>query len=401
MKRYPSNLPWTAEQIRAAVEILKECKTVSEACIEIAQKVGRTTTPDNLRTVLKGRGFASPNLMLKVDPLSAMQRADQATAEERLRKENKDLIDQLRDAHARQTVLDRLNKPLKIQSIKRREKGSGKREGTAVILASDWHVEEHVPRRADTAGNYYDLKVAAARAERFFTGVKWLIEHNRPVFGIRDAVLWLGGDLINGYLREENLEENELAPVQAINWIQARLISGIDFLLAEAGLEQLVIVCSHGNHGRTTAKPRRSTGAQNSFEWLLYQWLASHYAAEPRVKFVTDESNHQYIKVYDFDLHFHHGDEVKYQGGIGGIAVPLLKAVAGWNAVKPCDFHHIGHWHQLTDLGNVTVNGSLIGYNAYAMSVRARPEPPQQAFYILDSKRGKTAQFPIWVAEGS
>ncbi len=39
-------------------------------------------------------------------------------------------------------------------------------------------------------------------------------------------------------------------------------------------------------------------------------------------------------------LHFHHGDEVKYQGGIGGIAVPLLKAVAGWDAVKRCDYHH-------------------------------------------------------------
>jgi hypothetical protein len=59
----------------------------------------------------------------------------------------------------------------------------------------------------------------------------------------------------------------------------------------------------------------------------------------------------------------------------------------------------MGHWHQLVDYGDVTVNGSLIGYNAYAMSVRAKPEPPQQAFYVLDSKRGKSCRAPIWVTE--
>lgn len=403
MRLYPSNMPWTPEQIKLAIGIVKESKTMSEACLEIAKRVGRVTTPNNLRKLFIQKGFASPGSMLKTDPMDIVERAEQVSSEERLRKENTHLVERLRDAEARQSVLDRLNKSMDVRSIRKRPKtaNSEKREGTAVILASDWHVEEHVPRRADTAGNYYDLEVADKRVTRFFGGVKWLIEHNRPVFGIRDAVLWLGGDLINGYLREENLEENELAPVQAIKWIQARLVTGIDFLLAEAGLEQLVVVCSHGNHGRTTEKRRISTGAQNSFEWLLYQWLASHYEKDKRIKFVTDESNHQYIQVYDFNLHFTHGDEVKYQGGIGGMAVPLLKAVAGWDMVKRCDYHHIGHWHQLRDFGNVTVNGSLIGFNAYAMSVRAAPEPPQQAFYILDSKRGKTAQFPVWVSEGA
>jgi hypothetical protein len=43
------------------------------------------------------------------------------------------------------------------------------------------------------------------------------------------------------------------------------------------------------------------------------------------------------------------------------------------------------------------VNGSVVGYNGYAMAIKATPEPPQQAFYILDSKRGKTCKSPIWV----
>lgn len=385
--------PWDKKDIAAAVAICKQSRSLDEACKRVSESI-RPVTGNRLRDVFKSRGLASPSETFLADPV---ERREKVEEESRLKREHKELVERLREAEERQHVLDRLDKPVKVIAIKRRERGISKREGCAVILASDWHIEEHVPRRADTAGNYYDLKVADKRVNRFFVGIRDLIDMNRPTFGLRDIVLWLGGDLITGYLRNENREENELSPVEAITWLKVKLSAGIDLLLADDKIEMITIPCSHGNHGRTTEKRQISTGAQNSFEWLLYQWLADRYANEKRIKFITDQSNHQYVDVYDFNLHFHHGDEVKYQGGIGGIAVPLMKAVAGWDQVKRCHYHHMGHWHQLRDFGNVTVNGSLIGYNAYAMSVRASPEPPQQAFYILDSKRGKTAQFPIWV----
>lgn len=385
--------PWDKKEIVAAVAICKQSRSFDEACARIGESI-RRLTPDRLRAVFKSHGLASPQEMFVIDPIERRERVEE---ESRLKREHKELVERLREAEERQHVLDRLDKPVKVVAIKRRERGGAKREGCAVILASDWHIEEHVPRRSDTAGNYYDLKVADKRVNRFFVGIRDLIDMNRPTFGLRDIVLWLGGDLITGYLRNENREENELSPVEAITWLKVKVSAGIDLLLADSQIESITIPCSHGNHGRTTEKRQISTGAQNSFEWLLYQWLADRYAGEKRIKFITDQSNHQYVDVYDFNLHFHHGDEVKYQGGIGGIAVPLMKAVSGWDQVKRCHYHHMGHWHQLRDFGNVTVNGSLIGYNAYAMSVRASPEPPQQSFYILDSKRGKTAQFPIWV----
>jgi hypothetical protein len=319
--------------------------------------------------------------------------------ESRLRREHTELVERLRDAEARQEVLDRLGKPGVVPVIKRREKTSGLREGTAVALASDWHVEEHVPLRSDTLGNHYDLTVAEHRMHRYFDGLRWLIEAERTKWKIRDLILWLGGDIINGYLREENLEENQLSPVKTIHFVQAHLRAGIEHLLKDLELEMITIPCSHGNHGRTTFKKRVATGAQNSFEWLLYQWLADTFKDEKRVRFATDESNHQYAQAYDFDLHFHHGDSIKYQGGIGGISVPLMKAVYSWDSARKSHYHHIGHWHQYLDMGSVTVNGSLIGYNAYAMEIRAPFEPPQQAFYVLDSKRGKTAKHPIWVGD--
>jgi hypothetical protein len=394
------NRPWTAAEIKQALAICTTSRNRYEACRLIQERIGRSISADNLTRLFISRGLPSPQSLLRSDPVERVDPIERVVAKEAdsaLKREHKHLVERLREAEARQVVLDSLNRPVEILKISRREKTSGLREGTAVILASDWHVEEHVPLRSDTWGNYYDLEVADRRVRRFFDGAAWLINTQRQVFALRDVLLWLGGDLITGYLRNENREENQLSPTQAIAWLKARLVLGIDSFLADKKTERLVIVCSHGNHGRTTEKRQISTGAHNSYEWLLYQWLADHYRDNKRVSVVTDSANHQYVQVYDFNLHFHHGDEVKYQGGIGGIAVPLMKAVAGWNAVRHCHYHHMGHWHQYSDFGSVTVNGSLIGYNAYAMSVRAKPEAPQQAFYVLDSKRGKTAMHPIWV----
>jgi hypothetical protein len=63
------------------------------------------------------------------------------------------------------------------------------------------------------------------------------------------------------------------------------------------------------------------------------------------------------------------------------------------------DWSHYGHYHQLFDGGHWILNGSGIGYNAFARSIKAAPEPAQQWFYVLDSKRGRTARSPIWLED--
>ena len=87
-------------------------------------------------------------------------------------------------------------------------------------------------------------------------------------------------------------------------------------------------------------------------------------------------------------------------GGIGGLSVPLLKAVTRWDLAVRADYHHIGHFHTYSDFGRVLVNGSLIGYGPFSQWIGASPEPPQQLTYMLDSKRGKCQVTPIWVGEG-
>lgn len=281
--------------------------------------------------------------------------------------------------------------------VRRYELRSGLREATAVALLSDAHTDEFVRKGETPYPNVYNPEIAERSLGRFFEGVRWLIDLYRPKFQIRNAVVWLGGDLYTGHIHAENKENTARPPIKSILWLRPRLKAGIDSLLEDGQIEHVYVPCSYGNHGRDTLKPYRALGAAHSYEWLMYQWLASQYEGHPRVHFLADESAHQYHRVYDFDCHYHHGDETNYQGGVGGITIPINKAVAQWDLAAKCHFHNFGHWHQYLDTGRVAMNGSVIGYSAYSMSIKATPEPSQQSFYLIDSKRGKTARHPVWV----
>lgn len=310
------------------------------------------------------------------------------------------LADEVRELRARQRFLDQLSSAKPMPYITPRERSSI-REMTPVALASDWHVEETVDAEAVAGRNSYDLGVASERADRFFQGIAWHIEHQRGSkrIAINDLVLWLGGDLMTGYIHEELLESNQLSPTETILWLLPRLEGGIRGLLKRLDLASIVVPCSYGNHGRTTQRKRVSTGYANSYEWLMYHNLAARLQDEKRVRFEITASEHQYVRVYDQVLHFHHGDSLNYQGGVGGIGIPLLKAVPQWDRTMQADVHCIGHFHQLRDYGRAVVNGSLIGFNPFAQHIRAEFEPPQQALFYIDSKRGKVMNTSLWVAE--
>lgn len=322
----------------------------------------------------------------------------------RLKASQAELLRELQTADERLGVVAELAestrplRPLLTAPIKGHGKGS-RRTATAVADASDWHVEERVDPATIDGLNDYSPTVSRRRAGRFFEGVEWLIR-SETRFQIADLLLRLGGDLITGYIHEELLEGNFLSPTEAVLFAQELLSDGIRFLLkSELGLN-LNVVCDFGNHGRTTIKPRVATAAKNSFEWLLYHMLAAEFRAEPRVQFVIAEGHHQVSKIGNFRLHTTHGDKIKANGGIGGIDVPINRAIAQWHQTMPADCTMIGHFHRYQPGERVHTNGSLIGYAPFSRDiVRAPYAPPVQSFFLIDSLRGKTQCAPIWVED--
>lgn len=313
-----------------------------------------------------------------------------------VRKENRSLLRQLHEAENRALVAEALRasaKPTKPIRTKR-PVNLHKRVATPVFLCSDWHVEETVQPETVNGLNEYTLDVAARRIARLGDGMLWMIDHHRKSFEIREALVWLGGDMMTGYIHQELLEGNALSPVQVSLWLQDQ----IGALLAKVAsiVDSVTVVCSHGNHGRTTPKLQIATSAANSYEWLMYHQLRRTHRD---YQFHIADGDFTYLKVHGVDIRFTHGDAAKYGGGIGGITVPLYKAVARWNTHRHADVTCAGHFHQLHDLPNLVVNGSLIGTSPYGMRVGSY-EVPAQASFLVDSKRGKCMSTTLWVSEG-
>ncbi len=325
--------------------------------------------------------------------------------EHRLRAEVRELKAQLKstvadlsDAQAMLDLKREVDAAPKPAPIAPREKGPAKkREACALVLASDWHIEEEVLPEKVTHRNRYNLEISAQRMTRFFEATRWALDNNRHAFILRDLVMWLGGDLITNYLHDDNKESNLLSPVEAINYAHVNIAEGIRYLLKDPELERIVIPCNDGNHGRLTSKPRAATRRENSIEWLLYVGLAREFKDEPRVQFQIFEGDHVYLDVYERTIRFTHGDSVNYQGGVGGITIPINKAIARWQSVRRADLTCMGHFHQLTSLRDLIINGSLIGYNTFAMRIGAMFEEPAQSFSILDPYRFKSIHVPLWV----
>jgi hypothetical protein len=421
------SLVWSESDLRVAKLILSKYPIYQfrEALKEIQDNVDHPVTQGALRAAFQRNKLNAPSSYCKelspseeellddkeekkayegdddepdFDPVERREQQEEISRDKR---QIRQLVDQLREARARQSFIDVVHSFKAPPRIMPREKNSGVREMTAVALCSDWHVEEPVEPESVAYRNEYNLDIADHRIRRLFDGIIWNIEHHRASkrLTINDLVLWLGGDLMTGYIHEELVETNALSPTETIRWLLPRIRDGIWTLLNRLDFAHIEVPCSYGNHGRTTAKPRISSGFANSFEWLMYHSLADEFRNEKRIHFEITNSPHQYVQVYDWTLHFHHGDDVKYMGGVGGLGIPLLKSLPMWDLVKRADVHNIGHHHSLLDYGRAVVNGSLIGYGPYSQRIRAAFEVPQQAMYYMDKKRGKSMLTSLWVDE--
>jgi hypothetical protein len=289
-----------------------------------------------------------------------------------------------------------IKEPVSILNIDPLAEGS-KDEATALVALSDWHFEERVDGFKINGLNEYNLEIAHRRWNRCIQNSMRLVAKERHTSNINHLLLWLGGDFITGYIHDELKEGNYLSPIQAVRFAKQRIIEAIDFYVQHGKFERITVVCNDGNHGRNTPKLQVSTRSYNSLEWMMYQDIKQYYKDSRQITFHICDGIFNYVHLYDLTIRFLHGDIVKYGGGIGGLTIPLIKAIGKWNQSIKADYNVMGHYHQLWEATrDCMVNGSGIGYGAYAQSIGASPEPPLQGFRIIDSKRGFTTRLPIF-----
>ena len=264
-----------------------------------------------------------------------------------------------------------------------------------VLLCSDWHCGAVVKPESVNGLNEYNVEIFHERSQALFRNALKVVNMVRSTSTVREMVVWLGGDLIDNWLHPEQIQLQELSPTQQLIECERAIAAGLSYLLDYGDFERVIIPCSHGNHGRTTQKMQADNSHATSYEWLMYQSLRRHFRNEERLAWQIADGNVTYLTVQDQVLRFHHGDACRYQGGIGGLSIPLTKWIHRADQAIRADHTFQGHFHQLTLGPNWSVNGSLIGATAYGLKLGFAPERPQQLMRFIDSTRGFTISAPI------
>jgi len=272
-------------------------------------------------------------------------------------------------------------------------------QATAVVICSDWHSEEKVTFDETNGINEFNLKEFTKRADKFFVSTAKLVRAKQLSIPVKRLVLALIGDFITGNIHEENAETAQLLPMEALLNAQNHIEAGIRYLLENTNVD-IVIPCHSGNHARITKKIRHATEAGNSLEYVMYHQLANLFKNEKRVKFCISPGYLSYLDIDGFVMRLHHGHAIKFAGGIGGISISANKKIAQWDKTRQANVDLFGHFHQF-EVGRgrkFICNGSLSGYNAYAVNGGFEPEKPLQAFFLVNHTRKEITDIcPVWL----
>lgn len=329
-----------------------------------------------------------------VGVLAHMQNARYRRAYDELKAERDNLLHTLEMREAELKKYTEMGDSPQVSSIS--VSRSSAREIVPVIVASDWHIEETVTAAITNGLNEYNLTIAENSVKQFFSKaceqIKIAKEHNT----VKTVVLAILGDIINGVLRAEDLESNQTSSVDALSIARSLIYSGIKTIKNSSGCN-IRVICCVGNHGRLTEKIHYSNQVHQSLEYLLYKTLERDFRDDPKITFKVSEAPYVIQPIFGVRVRFHHGHSIKFHGGIGGIAVPVLRKVAQMNTIEEADLDVIGHFHTSQMFSNVIVNGSLVGSNGFSMSLGLPHDIPKQTYFEIDSKYGRTAVSPICI----
>lgn len=273
-------------------------------------------------------------------------------------------------------------------------------ESTALAIISDVHCDEHVDPETIGGVNEYNPEICKKRMDAFFRNTAHMINIQRSAVAIPHMKLLSLGDNMSGYLREEDYMKNSMVYRKTMKFLTENYVSGIDHLLKYSGCETFEFVGCFGNHGRLTEKVFHSSAAGNNMESIFYDNLMNIYKERNAKNITFNIANGYFVYFYLYGKKYrcHHGNNIRYGGGIGGITIPANKAINEWNKRKEApEMDFFGHFHQRVDGNNFICCPSIIGYNAYAEAIKAAFEEPAGLLVLINNERGKTITAPIFL----
>lgn len=281
--------------------------------------------------------------------------------------------------------------PLKIKPPKK-DTRKGKAE-VALIHLTDWQAGKKTVS--------YGLQTLAERIQLMVDKSLQLTNIQRAHHPVRDCVVLLGGDMVEGigifpgqaYEVEAHLFEQLFEVVQIIERTVHELA---------ANFENVKVVCEFGNHGRLGRKGDMPGG--DNIDRMAYRIAMDNCAHLKNVTWQMSGDWYQMVKVGAYKAMLVHGDEINSYGG-NVPAFGILRKCNAWatGVVEEFQDVYMGHFHTPMSLtmangGRVFVSGSPESHNEYARVFVAAVGKPSQRLHFIDPEKGRvTAEYTIWL----
>lgn len=265
-----------------------------------------------------------------------------------------------------------------------------------VMHLSDGH-HDQVVRPEEVGGlEDYNFPVSCARAERYVdTVVEWVRDTLAPKFYF--PVLWVlaYGDFTSGEIHkacERSYYRNQFKNCLAIGQLHALMYRDL-----AAHFEAVNVLYLAGNHGRRTPK-KDFLGANDNWDYLVAEVARLHCRGMKNVHFTIPDAWSANVNVNGVGFNVSHGDDVRSNGGVPWYGMVRrqkgLIALGAAAGTERCRYFCVGHHHAasvLSDVdGELLVNGSWVGTDAFAYNSLSGYREPSQWLHGCNPKHGVT-----------
>lgn len=281
------------------------------------------------------------------------------------------------------------------------------------LVISDLHLGETVFAAQVQGLNETNHQILANRFKYTISNALHLLDHHVGSVSFDTFHLMYAGDMVSGERHPEHVETNDLTIAEQLQ--KAVLLENHG--VTEIGLwckqhdVKLRVHCVMGNHGDLASKHPSKNQYGRNLDWMSY-WQCYDYCSKKLIKLGV---NVEFDIPDGLSTEFHvgkrlfrlmHGHTPARFGGRGdgplGPAGPMCRLdvkqrrQAASIPGRPVYQTLIcGHWHHYFATETVIGNGSLIGYNEYAIQLGFPYEPPTQALFLVHPQYGVTHQIKV------
>jgi len=257
----------------------------------------------------------------------------------------------------------------------------------ALIHLTDWQAGKQTVS--------YDISVLTKRIENMVGKVIQLTEIQRAHHPVKECVVMLGGDMVEGVGIFPGQQFEVGAHLYEQLFAVVRIIESSIRTFAE-NFESVRVVCEFGNHGRLGQKGDMPVG--DNIDRMAYQIVANNCSDLRQVKWQMSDDWYQIFAIGNYRVLLVHGDEI-------GAFSSILRKVSAWSTGVVESFHdcYMGHFHTPTALtmangGRIFVTGSPESHNEYARTFIAAVGKPSQRLHFVDPIKGRvTSEYVCWL----